>query len=648
MIKLKTKQRKILSNPEINKCRDNLDVLYVLKNCDDKHRPLYNDVRKKYQKLLIEAKKADVVDFVEKSDNKSKAVWTVVKDLKGVKNTNKIQIKGDPQQIANNANKFLINIVPELLNNLPLQEYKCTVENNSKSIYVKPATITEVVDIVRGLKNKITSGWDEIPVSIIKYCILEICEPLAHVVNNSLIYGIFPSGLKAAVIKLIHKKGDRNDLKNYRPISILPSFAKVFEVAMTRRITDFFKCSALFSTCQHGYIKGRSIETAIFEFTQEIFQAFYDKDAMMGLFLDLSKAYDCLNYKILIEKLEKYGLRGNALSWVDSYLSGRSQMVAVAGESGTFLSHTEEVTMGIPQGSVVGPLLFVIYVNDLRSVVNRQNHRMICYADDTNLLIKHKQLDNLLHEGSQAFKDLEDWFSRSRLVLNSDKTSCILFRTKQSNSFCPTQVSLNSKIIDVTNTTKFLGIQLEQHLDWSLHIEQLLKKLNKTIYSIRMIKPYINLDTLKTVYFANFQSLLRFGIVFWGQGVGVTDVFVTQKRVLRTMLTLKNRASCRGHFRKNCLLTIFGLLIYETLMFMSRNLHIYADYLSPIERYPIYRFPKHRLAIFEKSVVYSSIRFFNKLPVDIRLKQSCRSYGRVVRDFLIQLEPYSLSEYFDM
>lgn len=189
---------------------------------------------------------------------------------------------------------------------------------------------------------------------------------------------------------------------------------------------------------------------------------------------------------------------------------------------------------------------------------------------------------------------------------------------------------------------------MEQHLDWSLHIELLLKKLNKTIYSIRMIKPYIDLDTLKTVYFANFQSLLRFGIVFWGQGVGVTDVFVTQKRVLRTMLTLKNRASCRGHFRKNHLLTVFGLLIYETLMFMSRNLHIYADYLSPIERYPIYRFPKHRLAIFEKSVVYSSIRFFNKLPVEIRVKQSCRSYGRVVQDFLIQLEPYSLSEYFEM
>ena len=178
-------------------------------------------------------------------------------------------------------------------------------------------------------KNKLSSGYDELSTSLLKNIINVVVEPLVHIINNSLKFGIFPDQLKLAIVVPVYKKGDNTNIENYRPISLLPSFSKIFEHVMCKRIMEFMTEDELLKDCQHGFIRGRSTHTAIFQFTKQILESLEDGTVPLGLFLDLSKAYDTLNHEILLRKLELYGIRGTALKWIASYLSKRSQKVTV-------------------------------------------------------------------------------------------------------------------------------------------------------------------------------------------------------------------------------------------------------------------------------------------------------------------------------
>ena len=179
---------------------------------------------------------------------------------------------------------------------------------------------------------------------------------MAYIINNSIKFGIFPDKLKLAEIIPVYKKGDPGIISNYRPISLLSSFAKVIEKVMHARIKNFFIKNKLFSPEQHGFLEGRSTDTAVFQFLRKIIDSLEKKEIILGLFLDLSKAFDCLNYDLFILKLEKYGVRGPALAWVKSYLSNRYHRVVLEKDNTKHVSRAKKVVMGIPQGSIIGPL----------------------------------------------------------------------------------------------------------------------------------------------------------------------------------------------------------------------------------------------------------------------------------------------------
>lgn len=637
------------NNEKVIKCKEKLNVLLVLSRQDIKYKDQYNNVKREYDFALKEAKSKYYEGRIKQSDNKNKCMWEICNELTAKTRKNiQCHLDGDSDTIAENYNTHLLNIIPNLLKNIQMLPFECRIEENNQSMFVTPVTPKEIIDITSRLKNKHSSGYDEIPTSIIKLCISEISVILSYIVNNSFYYGIFPDQLKLSVIKPLYKKGDPKIMENYRPISLLSSFSKIFEKAMCNRVINFMNHCDLLNADQHAYIKGKSIQTAVFQFTQAIINHIENNDLCIGMFLDLSKAYDCIDRELLLLKLQKYGIRGSAFEWLESYLFNRKQMVLIEKEYHTSKSKVATSNIGIPQGSITGPVLFLIYINDLYAVKNNVSH-ITCYADDTNLLTAGKNFQEALIRSTQLFSAASQWFDNNRLLLNKEKTNIMLFHTKQNKLVLPSSVTIDNVTLQVSNHSKFLGLVIEEFLDWSEHIGNLCLKLSKVCYAIRVTSKYLNKESLKIIYCANFESLLRFGVIFWGSDSSMQDVFVLQKKVLRVISHMEYRQSCRGVFRTSRVMTVYGLYIFECLMFLfkyrdkfiQRCPHKYDTRTLDID-YPI-----HRLKLTEKSPYYMCIKLYNKLPINVKRIVTMKNFKKVVKGMIIQVEPYSIGEYLE-
>ncbi|KAK9745352.1 Reverse transcriptase (RNA-dependent DNA polymerase) [Popillia japonica] len=345
---------------------------------------------------------------------------------------------------------YLLETVPNLIQQLrPYNHSGNILVNNIASLYLHPVKTDELLELARKLHNKHSFGYDEIPTSLAKRSVQVITKVLCHIINNSLKYGIFPERLKLAIVnhiinnslkygifperlklaivKPLYKKGNPKELSSYRPISLLPSFSKLFEVVMRSRILSFVNDHKLLSQSQHGYIEGKSTSTALYEFIEakststalyEFIEAIIEglETSKIGIsvFLDLSKAYDSLNHELLLTKLQTYGIRGNAYNWLRSYLENRRQKVVISREGVNYESAMVINKHGVPQGST------------------RRQKVVISREDDISFLTYGLNIEDAALEASVRFTALQDWFSENRLILNKQKTQVLVFKTKNS------------------------------------------------------------------------------------------------------------------------------------------------------------------------------------------------------------------------
>ena len=294
------------------------------------------------------------------------------------------------------------------------------------SFFLSPVNAKEIESIILSLNNSKSTGPSySIPVRLLKILASEISESFSLIVNDSFCKGSYPSNLKIGKVVALHKKGSTDNPSNYRPISLLSIFSKIFGKLMHKRLNDFLETNDVLHNLQFGFRQKHSTSHALISLTEKIKQTIDKGNLACGVFIDLKKAFDTVNHIILLQKLEHYGIRGITLQWFKSYLNGRKQYVSVCGNT----SETLEIKCGVPQGSVLGPLLFLLYINDLAKVSKKLT--FFLFADDTNIYHESSNILDIQKTVNKELRKVRKWLEANRLALNIDKTNFVIFHSPQ-------------------------------------------------------------------------------------------------------------------------------------------------------------------------------------------------------------------------
>lgn len=614
----------------------------------------YNRYKAVYKRVVTCAKMLYNRDLYLRSDNKSKAVWRIISDNIG-NNKNRNSIDGvtvnsrfvtDPGLIAEEFSSRLYEVPMGLRDRLGLADSVTLLAMNKQfpTIFLTPVTPDCVYDVIRQLKCSNSSGMDNVSANILKSSAIYIVDLLSFLMNLSITEGVFPDVLKTARVVPIYKKGDSADFNSYRPVSLLPSVSKVFEKLMLQKFFSFVERNETISTVQHGFIGGRSTTSAILHFLSCLYDNMDRRCKCIGIFLDLSKAFDLVDHSRLLYKLAAYGFRGTAYKWLKSYLADRSQLVDIGG----VLSSPRSVQCGVPQGSVLGPFLFLLFVNDLPAAFESQGLTM--FADDNCYLCKSDSVREVRAEAQRMLNKFYSWFKENKLILNKEKTVFMKFSARVTPINESLLLKIDNRSIQQVHGTKFLGVYLDENLRWNLQVDSLAGRLSSVCFALFMLRPKVQRYILISYYHAMFVSRAVYGIIFWGASAHMSRIFRIQKKAIRNILGLSARESCRDYFRMLKLLTLPSLYIREVLIVIYRSLGAFARN-SDIHSYYTrggdnLLLPRHNLSLTERNPLYAGIKFYNYLADDIKSAPNVNTFKKLVTSLLIDKELYTIDDFY--
>ena len=526
-------------------------------------------LRSQFEKEVKQSKKEFYWNKFKNCIRDSRQTYKLLNDISG-KNikSNKIpplksclEMKEKPTDadIANKFNTFFTTVGTMLKNEVPNADIQVVV-NNPFSIFLYQVSPAEIEKIINSFDNKYSAGDDYVSNIIVKTSSAVVAPYLAFIINLSFLKGVFPNELCKAKVFPLHKEGSKTDENNYRPISLLIVWSKVYERAMYNRVYSYFENFSLLFSKQFGFRNKHSTIDALANLTEKMRLATLS-DSIYSFFLDLKKAFDTIDHDILIYKLECYGIRSNCLNWFVSYLRNRMQRVEVNGVSSAW----NTVDCGVPQGSILGPLLFIIYMNDLP--LTCKSAEIILFADDTNLTAIGCTVENVQSD----LECLNKWLIANKLVINISKT--VQMTVKSSASNC--SFNLNALDITVKPVCKYLGIYIDCKLSFVSHVDFVKMRLGKQCGIISKLRHYVPRYQLLEYYRSNVVPILQYGILVYGccSFSVLNPIFILQKKILKFIYFRKRQDHCENIFEKNKLLTVFEYHVYELLKFVLKSVN---------------------------------------------------------------------------
>ena len=560
----------------------------------------------------------------------------------------------DKLDIANRFNLFFTNIgknLADTLNSPNSKNHKNYLGTSTQSRFTfRHIDQKEIENIIKDFTPKTSTGHDNLSINLIKLVNKEIALPLKIIINQMFSTGIFPNKLKIAKIIPIFKKDDDKVFNNYRPISLLPVISKIFEKAMFIQVYDYFQDEKLFYASQYGFRKGHSTEYAALEIVDRIMNDMDKGLVPINIYLDLSKAFDTIDHNILLDKLYHYGIQGTTLNLFKSYLSSRQQYVEYDGVSSDLL----KIETGVPQGSVLGPLLFIIYMNDLAKCSTFFD--FIIYADDTTLsgLINLQQQESNVDEIHSELDNVSDWLKVNKLSLNKTKTKMMVFHKPQRKIIIP-EIKIDGTIINCVDDFNLLGVTLDKHLTWKSHINKVSNKIARTIGILNRLKLFLPQSAKCMIYNSLILSHINYGILLWGyQCDRITKL---QKKAVRKVTNSKYNAHTDPLFKSLNLLKVTDIAVLYQLKFyhkyinnelpeyfqkinyfINRNVHGYGTRQNK----PIYIcIAKHEFS--KKCIRHNLPKIINDIPEEIKGKV----YTHSLQGFSQYIKRYFLHTYKD-
>ena len=514
---------------------------------------IYSEYRGSLKKIIKEAKRYHYCNQIAENSDNSKKTWQIINELRGKKRK---QVKPpfvidnqkitDRRVIANAFNKYFNSIASKLnesllvdpsqgINIAPLQTfYEFLNPAVEKSIRLEDCTTSEILMVIKDFENGKAS---DLPITVIKRCAHVITPVLAAYYNILISKGIFPDVLKTGRVTPVYKKGNPEDIANYRPVSTLAVFGKIFEKVIYTRMFNFATSQGVISPTQFGFRKSHSTSHAINYSVNLITESLKRKSHVLGIFIDLSKAFDTIDHSLLLIKLERCGVRGVANDLIRSYLSNREHYTEVMGEK----SDTLVIKYGVPQGSILGPLLFLLYMNDISNSSSLGS--FVNFADDTNIFVTGSTEQEAYQKGNNLLTSLVTYMRVNKLHINMSKCCFIHFKPTMSKSTHDdaTKPELKLKIdgcpVKKFTSVKFLGVVIDERLSWSEHIKALKQKLNHATSTINRLHKFLPESLYRQLYFTLFESHLSYCISAWGGASQqcLTSAFIAQKQCLRVL-----------------------------------------------------------------------------------------------------------------
>ena len=538
-------------------------------------------------------------------------------------------------EIADIFNEFYSRIALDLDNEIPnvnsTDPLSYFTQNSIPTLYLWPVSFNECNTVICQLKN-VKQNKNSISVQLIKLISCYIAPVICDLINLSFSTGVFPDVLKCAVVTPVFKSGDPCSLQNYRPISNLPIFSKVFERCIHNRLYKFVTKFSIISPCQFGFMKGLSTESAVLSLIEYLYDALNNKEIAINVFVDFRKAFDTINHVLLFKKLELYGIRGLPLDLLRSYFSNRSQRVRI----GTSLSSTASLGIGLPQGSILGPILFLLFINDLPNFSNIIN--TVLYADDTTLSIRGKSDLNLINNCNDQLKLFHSWSISNRLTINTDKTYYLIVTNLKLNHDLP-GLTIGLDQIQSKSSEKFLGVVVDEGLKFDSHLSMLCGKVSRSVGVLSRLRPYLPLNTMISLYYTFIYPYLIYCNLIWGNTfeTHLKPLQILQKKALRYINNAPYNSHTNELFYNNRILKLKDINTYFQSIFMFKS---DRDSFLPTHSYNTRNRSNlnpnfQRLTTTQRSLSYSAPMVWNGLPEELKTCPSLPIFKRNLKSYLI-------------
>ena len=598
---------------------------------------------------------------MKESNNKNTTAWQIIKDNNSTGESKRFPDKffnengtevHSTKDAAQEFNRYFLESIKQLTDNMKIDPNLHLNFNCSFNMYLAPLTKEDVISMIKLISKKDSAGFDEIPCSLLSHIVESIADPLCKLINLSFIEGTFPSSLKQAILVPIHKKNDKQLISNYRAISLLSVFSKLFEVAYASQLKSFLKLHNIISTSQYGFRAGYSTQDAITSLYMYLLNNMDKNKKCECLFFDMSRAFDTVNHEMLLNKMFAYGIRGVPNSWIKSYLCNRTQRVDLKVDGVSYQSDTSVVPTGVPQGSTLGPILFLIFINDLQNYVNATNEFHVTqFADDVAIASVADSVEELSQKANICTSRMGSYCVDFGLKLNRTKTQMLAFANRTPNHSL--LVKIDNVSIKNSDSVRLLGILVDYNLNWFSHVEATTKKMSVKCFIVRQLRTCVSLDVLKTYYFGHVQSILNYGILCWGNSSRINDVFKMQKKIIRIMMFKHPTHSCRELFASLKILTISALYILSCCLFVKNNIDQFTQFSDRNISYNLRStnnilLPQHKLSVAGNGVSIMPIKIYNHLPNYLKEITSLKLFKFKLKKILSEKPLYSLEEYFNI